>query len=116
MDFNQNKRILNRELEQFVEILGELLPQYTRLIKKNSLDTDELKELGEIEHFLIEVNSKINAIKNMLDQDLFGHSLDLYYKYKEIANKGDLVAKQKLDRLKNFFNESLQSEQLVNWN
>ena len=116
MDFNQNKKTLNQELEQFLGILNELLPRYSSLIKKDIINSTELKELGEMEHFLIEVNSKITEIKNMLDQNLFGHSLDLYYKYKEEAKSGDIIAKQKLDRLYNFFTESLKVEVLVNWN
>ena len=116
MDFNENKKTLNRELEQFLGILNELLPRYTNLIKKDNINTVELKELGEIEHFLIEVNSKIAEIKDMLDQNLFGHSLDLYYKYKEKAKTGDVNAQQKLNRLREFFNESLKGEALVNWN
>lgn len=116
MDFNENKKTLNRELEQVLSILNELLPRYTNLIKKDNINSLELKELGEIEHFLIEVNSKIAEIKDMLDQNLFGHSLDLYYKYKEKAKYGDVNALQKLNRLREFFNESLQNETLINWN
>lgn len=116
MDFNENKKTLNKELEQVLGILNELLPRYTDLIKKDDINSLELKELGEIEHFLIEVNSKIAEIKDMLDQNLFGHSLDLYYKYKEKAKSGDLNALQKLNRLREFFNESLKGEALVNWN
>lgn len=116
MDFNENKKTLNRELEQFLGILNELLPRYSALIKKDNINDVELKELGDIEHFLIEVNSKIATIKDMLDQNLFGHSLDLYYKYKEKAKLGDANAQQKLNRLREFFNESLKGENLVNWN
>ena len=116
MDFNENKKTLNRELEQFLGILNELLPRYSTLIKKDNINEIELKELGDIEHFLIEVNSKIAVIKDMLDQNLFGHSLDLYYKYKEKAKTGDVNAQQKLNRLRDFFSESLKGENLVNWN
>ena len=116
MDFNENKKTLTRELEQFLGILNELLPRYSKLIKKDNINDVELKELGDIEHFLIEVNSKIAEIKDMLDQNLFGHSLDLYYKYKEKALTGDIAAQQKLDRLREFFNESLKGETLINWN
>lgn len=116
MDFNQNKKTLNKELEQFTGILNELLPRYSKLMNKEKINALELKELGEIEHFLLEVNSKITEIKDLLDQNLFGHSLDLYYKYKEKALKGDRNAQQKLERLRNFFNESLKKEIFVNWN
>jgi hypothetical protein len=116
MDFNENKKTLSRELEHFLGVLNELLPRYSTLIKRDNINTLELKELGEIEHFLIEVNSKITEIKDLLDQNLFGHSLDLYYKFKEKAKKGDVNAQQKLERLREFFNESLKSEIMVNWN
>jgi len=116
MDFNQNKKTLNQELNQFFGILNELLPRYISLVKKDNIELSELKELGEIEHFLIEVNSKITRIKNMLDQNLFGHSLDLYYRYKEEAKSGDEIAQQKLKRMHTFFNESLKGEELINWN
>lgn len=116
MDFNDNKKTLNQELERFLATLNELLPRYSKLIEKDNIKLIELKELGEIEHFLIEVNSRISEIKNMLDQNLFGHSLDLYYKYKAEAKTGSLIAKQKQERLLNFFNESLKGEELINWN
>ena len=116
MDFNQSKNALNQELEQFLVVLNQLLPRYSSLINKDFINPTELKELGEIEHFLIEVNSKIREIKNRLDQNLFGHSLDLYYKYKEAAKKGDALAQNKMERLHNFFNESLKGKEAINWN
>lgn len=116
MEFNQNKKTLNKELEQFCGILNELLPRYSELIKKTKINTTELKELGEIEYFLLEVTQKITEIKDLLDQHLFGHSLDLYYKYKAKALLGDKSAQLKLERLRNFFNESLKKEIFVNWN
>ena len=116
MDFNKKEKALNQGLIQFIDTLNELLPHYSTLVKKKNINLIELKELGEIEYFLIEVNSKITEIKNMLDQNLFGHSLDLYYKYKEEAKTGDLIVKQKLARLHNFFNESLKGGELINWN
>jgi hypothetical protein len=115
-DFSNNKDDLNRELEQFISTLSTLLPRYSRLLKKKSLLPDEIKELGEIEHFLIEINGKITEIKNMLEHDLFGHSLDYYYQIKRLAKKGDFEAKLKLERLREAFNESLKGDTLVNWN
>ncbi len=116
MDFNQNKKTLNKELEQFCGLLNEILPRYSELIKKTKIEKTELKELGEIEYFLIDITQKITEIKDLLDQQLFGHSLDLYYKYKAKALKGDKNAQVKLERLRNFFNESLKKEIFVNWN
>jgi len=116
MDFNQNKKTLSRELEQFSEILNQLLPRYTKLITTSKITTEQLKELGDIEHFLLDVTAKITELKHLLDQNLFGHSLDLYYKYKEKASLGDVSAQLKLERLRNFFTESLKSKSFINWN
>ncbi len=116
MDFNRNKEALNRELEQFIEILNELLPRYSMLLRKTPISEEELQELGEIEHFLIEVNAKITGIKNVLEEDLFGHSIDLYYKLKAKALKGDLNARRKWERMRENFHETLLNEPFVNWN
>lgn len=116
VDFKENKDALNRELEQFISILNELLPRYTQLLRKRNISPKELKELGDIEHFLIEVNSKISEIKSMLEQDLFGHSLDIYYKLKAKALVGDIVAKQKLDRMRESFDDSLKGGNMFVWN
>lgn len=116
MDFNQNRDAINKELEQFIQLLNKTLPRYSNLLKKQTINATELKELGEIEYFLIEVNAKITEIKKMLEHDLFGHSLDLYYKMKHRAAKGDLVASQKLEIMRDSFNESLKGDTIVNWN
>ncbi len=115
-DFKNNKELLSKELERFTSILVEVLPHYSALLKKENLSNPELTELGEIEHFLIEVNGKITAIKNLLEQDLFGHSLDIYYKLKLKANSGDSSAKAKLDRLRTTFEDSFTSGSMINWN
>ena len=59
MAFEKHKRLLNHELDQFNVILGEILPRYVELMHKEELSSNEVKELGEIEHYLIEVNAKI---------------------------------------------------------
>lgn len=115
-DFKQNKIALNYELEQFRAILDELLPRYSLLLKKDNLSKKELKELGDIEHYLIEVTSKITAIKEMLEEDLFGHSLDIYYKLKKKAVSGDQAAKAKLERMRQTFEESFKGDKIFNWN
>lgn len=115
-DFKQNKEALNRELKKFLTILDELLPRYSVLLEKKEISQEELSELGEIEHYLIEVNAKISAIKSMLEKDLFGHSLETYYKLKIKAEKGDQVALSKLERLKTSFEKSLKSGSIFIWN
>jgi hypothetical protein len=115
-DFYKNKENLDKELEQFISTLKSLLPRYSALLKSKKLTTAETKELGEIEHFLIEINAKITEIKNMLDHDLFGHSLDQYYELKEKAKAGDIDARVKLEALREAFKESLKGDTLFNWN
>lgn len=116
MEFDKHKDLLNKELEQFNSILSELLPRYLELVRKVELDEQETKELGEIEHYLIEVNGKIAEIKNKLDNDLFGETIDIYYKTKQLAAKGDPVAKEMLTKLRKKFSESVQGDTFFNWN
>ncbi len=116
MDFRANKDALNKELEHFISLLEEMLPRYSVLLRKSEISSTELKELGEIEHFLIEINAKISLIKGKLEQDLFGHSLDTYYKLKAKATKGDMASAAKLKMMREIFEESLEGGSLVNWN
>ncbi len=116
MDFNRNKDAINRELDHFIELLNTTLPRYSALLKQDVLSDLELRELGDIEYFLIEVNGKINEIKKKLEHDLFGHSLDLYYKLKAKAQKGDIASQQKFETMRDAFNESLKGDTIVNWN
>ncbi|MDG1330894.1 MAG: hypothetical protein P8P74_01080 [Crocinitomicaceae bacterium] len=116
MSFEKHKQLLNQELDQFNALLGELLPRYVLLVRKADCTAEELKELGEIEHFLIEVNSKIANIKNRLDQDLFGETMDLYYKVKAEAEKGNVKAKEKFDQLKASLHASIKGDMFFNWN
>ena len=116
MSFEKHKQFLNKELDQFNSILSELLPRYVFLMQKKESTPEEAKELGEIEHFLIEVNGKIAEIKNKLDQDLFGETMDFYYKIKEEAKKGDIGAKDRLDRLRKSLIDSIQGDTFFNWN
>lgn len=115
-DFKQNKEELNRELKRFMAILDELLPRYSLLLEKKNISPEEVTELGDIEHYLIEVNSRISGIKSMLEQDLFGHSLDIYYKLKTKAESGDPVAMVKFERMKVSFEESLKNGNILIWN
>lgn len=116
MDFSQNRDAINKELGQFIELLHDTLPRYSTLLKKPNISVAELKELGDIEYFLIEVNSKISEIKKMLENDLFGHSLDVYYKLKALAVGGNNDALQKFEIMRDSFNESLKGGMIVNWN
>jgi len=116
MSLDEHKKLLNRELEQFNSILGEILPRYIDLMKKTGASDEEEKELGDIEHFLIEINAKIAEIKNKLDQDLFGETMNHYYAAKEAALNGDPEEKKRLGKLRKIFLESVQGEDFFNWN
>jgi len=116
MEFEKHKNLLNKELDQFNLILSEILPRYIELMKNEDISDDEIKELGEIEHFLIEINAKIAEIKSKLDHDLFGETMGEYYKVKEKANKGDTNAIKKLEKLRDAFSESIKGDTFFNWN
>ena len=116
MNLDDNKESVNKELELFMTYLSKNLLEYSSLLKKENISPDELKQLGEIEYFLIEVNSKISEIQKLLENDLFGYSLDLYYGMKREAIAGDQVAQKKLDVMLDSFNESLRGGMIVNWN
>lgn len=116
MEFEHHKRLLNRELDQFNLILSEILPRYIELMKKDAIENSELKELGELEHFLIEINGKIAAIKTKLDHDLFGETMEEYYRVKELANKGDVRAQERLEKLRSTLSESIKGDTFFNWN
>ncbi len=44
-------------------LLNQILPFYHSLLNKKELDSDELKRLGEIEHYLLSVNTNIMEIR-----------------------------------------------------
>ena len=116
MDFKKHKQTLNYELDQFNSILGEILPRYVFLTSKKDTTTDETKELGDIEHFLIEIIGKIAVIKNRLDQDLFGETMQMYYKLKAEAKNGDVESKLRLGELRETIHESIKGDTFFNWN
>lgn len=116
MDFKAYQKELNKELDQFTKLLNEALPRYTDLVKKTNISDVELVELGELEYFLIEVNGKIAELKKQLEHDLFGLSLDLYYKLKQRAREGDIKAARKIAIMKQAFDKSLKGNSLINWN
>ena len=115
-NFKENRNELDEELERFIALLNQLLPHYHFLLKKTDLNEDELSRLGEIEHYLIGVNSKIMEIKGKLEQDLFGKSIDAYYKLKLSAYEGNPQAKLKLEKMRDSFTDALKTGDLINYN
>jgi hypothetical protein len=116
MGFKEQQAAIQRELDRFIDLLSVLLPRYSKLLKRDDLNEQELHELGEMEHFLIGVNGRISEIKQLLEEDVFGHSIDYYYKLKHKAMKGDESAARKMLKLKETFNESLQGGTMIHWN
>lgn len=116
MDFKSFQEALNKELDQFTKLLNVSLPRYTELIQKQNISNLELKELGDLEYFLIEINAKITDLKKQLDHDLFGLSLDLYYKLKQKAIQGDIKAARKIVIMRKAFDKSLKGSDIFNWN
>jgi hypothetical protein len=116
MAFKDKREQMNNELQRFISTLNEILPRYTNLLKKTELTPLELSELGEMEYFLIEINSKIVELKKILEHDLFGLSIDRYYQLKQEAKSGNIQAKKKLDKMRESFNESLKNTSLIDWN
>ncbi len=116
MNLDDNKEAVSKELELFMTYLSKNLLEYSTLLKKENITPEELKKLGEIEYFLIEVNAKISEIQKLLENELFGNSLDLYYGMKREAISGDKNAQKKQDVLLDSFNESLRGGKIVNWN
>jgi hypothetical protein len=115
-EFKKHKNELDKELERFMCLLNQILPHYHSLLKKELLESNELERLGEIEHYLLGVNSKIMEIKSQLEQDLFGQSLDTYYKLKVEAINGNPNSKLKLEKMREIFAEALKLGEMVNYN
>jgi hypothetical protein len=107
---------INKELDRFIDLLSATLPRYTELVKKSKISKPELDELGELEYFLIHINGKIADLKKKIEHDLFGLSLDLYYKLKNKALKGDKEASRKILTMKKAFDKSLKGNDFINWN
>ncbi len=116
MNFEKHKKLLNQELEQFSFLLSEVLPRYIFLVRKKDINPEELKELGDIEHFLIDINGKIAAIKHQLDHDLFGETMELYYEVKGRALKGDPEAQKQFVNLRKLLMGNIKGDSFFNWN
>lgn len=116
MNIKAYQLALNKELEDFEKVLNSALPRYTELIHQKQLTPEELEELGDLEYFLIEINGKLAQIKKQLEHDLFGLSLDLYYKLKKQAINGNVAASRKLLTMRKAFDKSLKGDSLITWN
>jgi hypothetical protein len=114
--FEEHKDALNKEIQQFTSTLSALLPRYKLLLEQEELTQAELQELGNIEHYLIEVYAQLNVLKEKLEKELFGNPLDTLLKLKQKAVEGDTHSAQKLEKLREMFQDSRQSNSWINWN
>ncbi len=116
MGLDQSKNRIEEELNLFISQLNDLLPRYEYLVRKKELSNQELKELGEVEYLLLDLNAKISAIKNDLDHQLFGNFLDSYYRLKQKVKSGDIKSDKKLMQLKTLYGDILNSNDYLIWN
>ncbi len=114
--FEYNKHEMNREMDRFMALLNNMLPRYSALLRKKNMSHDDVTELGELEHYLIELNSKIIQIKNRLQNDLFGETIDTYYQLKIKAKNGDEMAKSEVNKLRKVYLAALQAGNIICWN
>ena len=115
-EFKSKKQEMNREIERFMELLNDILPRYSSLLRKKDMSHEEVTELGELEHYLIEINAKILDIKNKIQNDLFGQTIDTYYRLKIKAKNGDEVAKSQIRKLKRIYMDALIAGSIICWN
>jgi hypothetical protein len=116
MGLKEQQAAIQRELDRFIDLIELMLPRYHKLLDSENLSEDDLQELGELEHFLIGVAARVTDLKQILDQDVFGQSLDSYFKLKEKASKGDLEATKKFKRLRDTFHRSITEGGIIHWN
>ncbi len=115
MDLPAHQKAVHEELDKFMKILKLVLPKYAELLKKASIQQEEIKELGEIEYFLIEVTGRISEIKELLEDNVFGHSLNLYYQMKNKLSKTDQDLK-KMELLRKTFLTALKKGEIISLN
>ena len=114
--FDYNKHEMDQEMDRFMALLNSILPRYSSLLRKKNMSHDDVTELGELEHYLIELNSKIIQIKNRLQNDLFGETIDTYYQLKIKAQNGDEIAKSEVKKLRKVYLAALQAGNIICWN
>ncbi len=116
MGLKEQQAAIQRELDRFIDLMEVLLPRYNNLMRIDQPSEEQLVELGELEHFLIGVSARVTNLKQILDQDVFGQSLDVYFKLKQKAALGDEKALKKLNRLRETFHRSINEGGIIQWN
>lgn len=114
-DFDKYMSNLRFDIERVLDQIKSLLPKYAELKSKSNLSPLEKKELGDIEYILIEASPGIEELHNLIKKDVFGTTLDHYYKTKELAKNGNIRAKEELDRLrKSMLTDFFENEEILN--
>jgi hypothetical protein len=113
-NLKETQQKMNYEMEQFTSIIQQLLPKYIALVEKPTLSLQETYELGEIEYSLVEINDKLNCIREQITRNLFGYSLDNYYKLKKYFVDSNL--EMKLNHLKKTFESEIREGDIIIWN
>lgn len=116
MKSNVNNENLLRHLSNLERALTEVIPKYLELVGKDKLNKQELSELGELEYFLMDIDSRIKHITQMLEQQLYGSTMERMLKMKDKARSGSLTAKLKYDEMRKSFQEMLTSGVIFEWN
>lgn len=82
---------------------------YNQLITKNKRTAEEEQEFLMIHELLLSIGEVLAIAIRALGDELFGNAIDLYYHYKQIANKGNRDAQFLVKELKPLLAISLNS-------
>jgi hypothetical protein len=115
-NFKEMQQQLNLELDHFSTIIQHVLPTYIRLIEKPTLTQLELIELGEIEYYLLELNDKLNCIREVIAKELFGATFENYYHQKNKLINQDTENYYQLVKLKTAFEKEIKEGGIIIWN
>ena len=100
--FEEDFRYLVDKYVQFFMI-------YNQLINKSNRTPEEEQEFVSVHQLLLSIGEVLSVAIQALGDDLFGKAIDMYYRFKEIAGKGDSGAQHLIKELQPIFAASLNS-------
>lgn len=109
MESNVNHESLQRHLRNLEQEMYEVIHRYIALMMKENPEKKDLSDLGELEYFLIAMDARIRHISYILEQELFGTSMERLLQMKNKAKAGNLIAKLKYDEMRKGFQDSLNA-------
>jgi hypothetical protein len=115
-NFKEMQQQLNLELDHFSTIIQHVLPTYINLIEQPSLTQLELIELGEIEYYLLELNDKLNCIREVIVKELYGATFENYYERKNELMNQKKENHSQLVKLKTAFEKEIKEGGIIIWN